>query len=79
MRDIEGTSLKIDKIVKKNNNKIGKLWRRAGRIETLSDEFILICMEANMLEDMNFKIKDFKKKWIEGSKENLWHKVCNNL
>ena len=79
MRDIEGTSLKIDKIVKKNNNKIGKLWRRAGRIETLSDEFILICMEANMLEDMNFKIKDFKKKWIEDSKENLWHKVCNNL
>ena len=79
MRDIEGTSLKIDKIVKKNNNKIGKLWRRAGRIETLSDEFILICMEANMLEDMNFKIKGFKKKWIEDSKENLWHKVCNNL
>ena len=36
-------------------------------------------MEANMLEDMNFKIKDFKKKWIEGSRENLWHKVCNNL
>ncbi len=79
MRDIQGTSAKIDKIVKKNNNKIGKLWRRAGRIETLSDEFILICMEANMLEDMNFKIKDFKKKWIEDSKENLWHKVCNNL
>lgn len=49
------------------------------RIETLSDEFILICMEANMLEDMNFKIKDFKKKWIEDSKENLWHKVCSNL
>ena len=79
MRDIEGTSLKIDKIVKKNNNKIGKLWRRTGRIETLSDEFILICMEANMLEDMNFKIEDFKKKWIEDSKENLWYKVCNNL
>lgn len=79
MRDIQGTSAKIDKIVKKNNNKIGKLWRRAGRIETLSDEFILICMETNMLEDMNFKIKDFKKKWIEDSKENLWHKVCNNL
>ena len=79
MRDIQGTSAKIDKIIEKNNNKIGKLWRKAGRIETLSDEFVLICMEANMLEDMNFKIKDFKKKWIEGSKENLWHKVCNNL
>ena len=26
-----------------------------------------------------FKIKDFKKKWIEDSKENLWHKVCSNL
>ena len=79
MRDIQGTSAKIDKIIEKNNNKIGKLWRKAGRIETLSDEFVLICMEANMLVDMNFKIKDFKKKWIEGSKENLWHKVCNNL
>ena len=79
MRDIQGTSVKIDKIIKKNNNKIGKLWRKVGRIETLSDEFVLICMEANMLEDMNFKIKDFKKKWIEDSKENLWHKVCNNL
>ena len=79
MRDIEGTSVKIDKIVKKNNNKIGKLWRKAGRIDSLTDEFILICMEANMLEDMNFKIKDFKKKWIEDSKENLWHKVCSNL
>ena len=79
MRDIQGTSAKIDKIVKKNNNKIGKLWRRAGRIDSLTDELVLICMEANMLEDMNFKIKDFKKKWIEDSKENLWHKVCNNL
>ena len=79
MRDIQGTSVKIDKIIKKNNNKIGKLWRKAGRIDSLTDEFILICMEANMLEDMNFKIKDFKKKWIEDSKENLWHKVCNNL
>lgn len=79
MRDIQGTSAKIDKIIKKNNNKIGKLWRKAGRIDSLTDEFILICMEANMLEDMNFKIKDFKKKWIEDSKENLWHKVCNNL
>ena len=55
------------------------MWRKAGRIDSLTDEFILICMEANMLEDMNFKIKDFKKKWIEDSKENLWHKVCNNL
>ena len=79
MRDIQGTSAKIDKIIEKNNNKIGKLWRKAGRIDSLTDEFILICMEANMLEDMNFKIKDFKKKWIEDSKENLWHKVCNNL
>lgn len=79
MRDIQGTSVKIDKIIKKNNNKISKLWRKAGRIDSLTDEFILICMEANMLEDMNFKIKDFKKKWIEDSKENLWHKVCNNL
>ena len=60
MRDIQGTSAKIDKIIKKNNNKIGKLWRKAGRIDSLTDEFILICMEANMLEDMNFKIKDFK-------------------
>ena len=57
MRDIQGTSAKIDKIIKKNNNKIGKLWRKAGRIDSLTDEFILICMEANMLEDMNFKIK----------------------
>ena len=79
MRDIQGTSVKIDKIIKKNNNKISKLWRKAGRIDSLTDEFILICIEANMLEDMNFKIKDFKKKWIEDSKENLWHKVCNNL
>ena len=71
--------MKINKIIKKNNNKIGKLWRKAGRIDSLTDEFVLICMEANMLEDMNFKIKDFKKKWIEDSKENLWHKVCNNL
>ena len=70
---------KSTRLSKKNNNKIGKLWRKAGRIDSLTDEFILICMEANMLEDMNFKIKDFKKKWIEDSKENLWHKVCNNL
>ena len=70
---------KSTRLSKKNNNKIGKLWRKAGRIDSLTDEFILICMEANMLEDMNFKIKDFKKKWIEDSKENLWHKVCNSL
>ena len=79
MRDIQGTSVKIDKIIKKNNNKISKLWKEASKIDSFTDDFVLLCTEANMLEDMNFKIKDFKKKWIEDSKENLWHKVCNNL
>ena len=65
--------------MKKNNNKISKLWKEASKIDSFTDDFVLLCTEANMLEDMNFKIKDFKKKWIEDSKENLWHKVCNNL
>ena len=65
--------------MKKNNNKISKLWKEASKIDSFTDDFVLLCTEANMLEDMNFKIEDFKKKWIEDSKENLWHKVCDNL
>ena len=79
MRDIKGTSLKIDKIIEKNNNKISKLWKEASKIDSFTDDFVLLCTEANMLEDMNFKIEDFKKKWIESSEGINWHKVCDNL
>ena len=79
MRDIKGTSLKIDKIIEKNNNKISKLWKEASKIDSFTDDFVLLCTEANMLEDMNFKLEDFKKKWIESSEGINWHKVCDNL
>lgn len=79
MRDIEGTSLKIDKIIEKNNNKISKLWKEVSKIDSFTDDFVLLYTEANMLEDMNFKIEDFKKKWIESSEGITWHKVCDNL
>lgn len=78
MRDIKGTSLKIDKIIEKNNNKISKLWKEACKIDSFTDDFVLLCTEANMLEDMNFKLKDFKKKWIESSEGINWHDVCDN-
>lgn len=79
MRDIKGTSLKIDRIIEKNNNKISKLWKEASKIDSFTDDFVLLCTEANMLEDMNFKLEDFKKKWIESSEGINWHKVCDNL